>query len=78
VHPASEGQMPPDLSQAAAVINQVELVYLMPGMDNLTPEQALDPAFRMLLPVWRFTGRIASPDGVELIYRAYVGAVLNP
>jgi hypothetical protein len=78
VYPASEGQMPPDLSQAAAVIEQVELVYLIPGIDNLTPEQALDPAYRMLLPAWRFTGRITSPDGVEMIYRAYVGAAVNP
>ncbi len=78
VHPDSEGQMPPDLSQAAAVINQVELVYLVPGSDNLTPEQALDPAYRMLLPAWRFTGYITMPEGVGMIYRAYVGAVINP
>jgi hypothetical protein len=32
----------------------------------------------MLLPAWRFTGRITSPDGVEMIYRAYVGAAVNP
>ena len=78
VHPADEGQMPPDLSQAAAVIDQVELVYLVPGLDNLAPEQVMDPAYRMLLPAWRFTGRITTPQGMEMVYRAYVGAGVNP
>jgi hypothetical protein len=78
VHPADEGQMPPDLSRAQAVIDQVELVYLIPGTNNMTPEQALDPAYRMLLPAWRFTGRITTPEGVEMVYRAYVGAAVNP
>ena len=78
VHVASEGQMPPDLTQAAAVIEQVELVYLIPGLDNLAPEQAMDPAYRMLLPAWRFSGRITTPEGVEMIYRAYVGGAVNP
>jgi hypothetical protein len=78
VHPWDEGQMPPDLSQAAAVIEQVELVYLVPGLDNLAPEQALDPAYRMLLPAWKFTGHVTTPEGVEMVYRAYVGAGVTP
>jgi hypothetical protein len=78
VHVASEGQMPPDLSQATAVIDQVELVYLIPGLDNLAPEQAMDPAYRMLLPAWRFTGRLTTPQGVEMVYLAYVGAGVTP
>ena len=78
VHPADEGSMPPDLSQAEAVIDHVELVYASPGQSNPTPEQALDPAYRMLQPVWLFSGRVTTPQGVELIYRAYVQAVVNP
>ena len=78
VHPASEGQMPPDLSQATAVIDQVELVYLIAGLDNLPPEQALDPAYRMLLPAWRFSGRLTTAEGMEMVYRAYVGAGVTP
>ena len=78
VHPASEGQLPPDLSQASAVVDQVELVYLLSGLDNLQPEQVRDPAYRMLLPAWRFTGRLTTPSGVEFVYRAYVGAAVNP
>ena len=78
VHVASEGQMPPDLSQATAVIDQVELVYLIAGLDNLPPEQALDPAYRMLLPAWRFSGRLTTAEGMEMVYRAYVGAGVTP
>jgi hypothetical protein len=78
VHPADEGQMPPDLSQAQAVIDQIELVYLAPGMSNLPPDIALDPAYRMLVPVWSFSGHITTADGIDLIYRAYVQAVSNP
>ena len=78
VHPASEGQMPPDLSQAQAVIDKVELVYLAQGTSNLPPEMALDPASRMLVPAWCFSGHITNTDGADLIYRAYVQAVTNP
>ena len=78
VHPSDEGQLPPDLSQVSAVIDRVELVYLAPDLNNLSPEQALDPPHRMLLPAWRFSGRMIAADGSELIYLAYVGAVVTP
>jgi hypothetical protein len=78
VHPASEGQMPPDLSQAQAVIDKVELVYLAPGLSNLPPEMALNPASRMLVPAWCFSGHFTDADGADLTYRAYVQAVTNP
>ncbi|HSB65810.1 MAG TPA: hypothetical protein VLD65_04480, partial [Anaerolineales bacterium] len=78
VHPADEGQMPPDLSQAQAVIDKVQLVYLAPGL-NSTPENiALDPAYRMLVPAWNFSGHITNAGGQELIYNAYVQAVPIP
>jgi len=75
---SSEEQMPPDLSQASAVIDRVELVYLAPDLTSIPPEQALDPAYRMLQPAWLFSGRILTSDGTQLIYQAYVGAVVNP
>ena len=78
VHPADEGQMPPDLSQAQAVVDKVELVYLAPGLNNMPPETAFDPASRMLVPAWKFSGHITNADGADLIYRAYVQAVANP
>ncbi len=78
VHPSDEGQMPPDLSQASAVIDRVELVYLAPDLSSLPPEQALDPAYRMLQPAWLFFGRITTPAGADLVYQAYVGAAVNP
>jgi hypothetical protein len=78
VHPSDEGQMPPDLSQAQAVIDKVELVYLAPGLSNIAPDMALDPAYRMLVPAWSFTGHITNADGTDLLYRAYVQAVANP
>jgi len=78
VHPADEGQMPPDLSQAQAVIDKVELVYLAPGLNNVSPDMTLDPAYRMLVPVWSFTGRITNTGGEDMVFRAYVQAVTNP
>ncbi len=56
VHPSDEGQMPPDLSLAEAVIDKVELVYLGPDLSNMPPDFALDPAYRMLVPAWSFSG----------------------
>jgi hypothetical protein len=78
VHPSDEGQLPPDLSQAQAIIDQVQLVYLAPGLSNLPPDLALDPAYRMLVPAWSFSGHITNEGGTELTYRAYVQAVANP
>jgi hypothetical protein len=78
VHPSDEGQLPPDLSQAEAVIDTVELVYLSPALSNLPPDMTLDPSNRMLVPVWRFSGHITSASGADLFYRAYVQAVSNP
>ena len=78
VHPADEGQEPPDLSQAQVVIDQVELRYLTPAFNALEPQLASDPAYRMLVPAWSFSGHITTPNGVELAYRAYVQAVPNP
>ncbi len=78
VHPSNEGQMPPDLSQAGAVIDKVELVYLTPGLSNMPPDIALDPSYRMLVPVWSFSGHITNADGIDLVYRAYVPAAANP
>jgi hypothetical protein len=78
VHPADEGQMPPDLSQAQAVIEKVELVYLAPGLSNLSAEMALDPASRMLVPAWSFSGHITNAGDADLVFRAYVQAVTNP
>ena len=78
VHPSDEGQMPRDLSQAQAVIEKAELLYLAPGLSNVPPAMALDPAFRMLVPAWSFTGNITGTDGTDLIYQAYVQAVSNP
>jgi hypothetical protein len=77
-HPADEGQMPPDLSQAQAIIDKVELVYLAPGLSSLPPEMALDPAYRMLVPAWSFSGHLTTADGSDLIFRAYVQATSNP
>jgi hypothetical protein len=78
VHPADEGQMPPDLNQAQAIIDKVELVYLAPGLNNMPTDMALDPAYRMLVPAWSFTGHITNTGGADLVYRAYVQAVTNP
>jgi hypothetical protein len=78
VHPADEGQMPADLSQAQAVIDKVELVYLAPGLNAMTNDIALDPSYRMLVPAWSFTGRMSGADGQQLLYQAYVQAVSLP
>jgi hypothetical protein len=78
VHPAAEGQMPPDLSQAQAVIDKVELVYLAPGLSYLPDEMAVNPPTRMLVPAWSFSGHITSAGGADLIFRAYAQAVSNP
>jgi hypothetical protein len=78
VHPADEGQMPPDLSLAQAVIDKVELVYLSPGLSNPSSKTLMDPASRILVPAWFFSGYIANAGGVDLLYRAYVQAVPNP
>jgi hypothetical protein len=78
VHPADEAQLPPDLSQAEAVIDKVELVYLLPQLSNLSPDMVLDPSYRMLVPAWCFSGRITNTSGVDLLYKAYVQAVPNP
>ncbi len=45
VHTSDEGQMPPDLSQAQAVIDKVELVYLAPGLSNVSPAYGTRPGF---------------------------------
>ena len=78
VHPADEGQMPPDLSQAQAVIDKMELIYLNPGLSYLPSDMAVDPASRMLVPAWSFSGYITNAGGADLIFRAYVQAVANP
>ncbi len=78
VHPATEGQAPPDLSQAQAVIDKVELVYLEPSYSGFPPDKSLDPAYRMLIPVWRFSGTITQAGGADLTYTAYVQAATNP
>lgn len=78
VHPTDEGQMPPDLSQAQAVIDQVELIYLASGLSNLPPDMILNPAYRMLVPAWSFSGHITTASSADLIYKAYVQAVANP
>jgi hypothetical protein len=77
VHPSDEGQMPPDLSKAQAVIDKVELVYLAPGLSSMPPEIGFDPSYRMLVPVWSFSGHITNADGIDLVYRAYVQAAAN-
>jgi hypothetical protein len=77
-HPSDEGQLPPDLSQAEAVVDKVELVYLAPGFSAMIPGVAMDPAYRMLVPAWCFSGHIDNAGGQELSYRAYVQAVPNP
>jgi hypothetical protein len=78
VHPASENQMPPDLSLAKAVIDKIELVYLVPGLSNLQPDMANDPSYRVLVPVWSFTGYVTNASGADLLYKAYVQAVAAP
>ena len=78
VHLSDEGQLPPDLSQAEAVIDQVELVYLAPNLSVLPAEQALDPAYRMLQPAWLFSGTFYAADGEAMIFRAYVQAISVP
>jgi hypothetical protein len=78
VHPSDEGQMPPDFSMAEAVIDKVELVYLAPNLSNMTSDFTLDPAYRMLVPAWRFNGHITNAGSPDLVYRAYVQAVTNP
>jgi hypothetical protein len=75
VHPADEGQLPPDLSQAQAVIDKVELVYLAPGLSEVEPGMALEPAYRMLIPAWSFSGHITVAGGQDLLVQAYVQAV---
>jgi hypothetical protein len=77
-HPADEGQTPPDLSQAEAVVDKVELVYLAPGLNNMPPDAASDPAYRMLVPAWSFSGHITTASGQDLHYQAYVQAVTGP
>jgi hypothetical protein len=77
-HASDEGQAPPDLSQAQAVIDNVELVYLAPSFSAMTPEIALDPANRMLVPAWSFSGHITNTRGTDFIYQAYVQAVPAP
>jgi hypothetical protein len=52
----------------------VELVYLAPGLNALSPETALDPAYRMLVPAWCFTGHLTNTGGTEMVFRAYVQA----
>jgi hypothetical protein len=69
VHPVDEGQNPPDLSQAEAVVDQVELVYLNPT-NSLPTDLSQDPAYQMLQPVWLFSGHI----GEQLQFRVYVQA----
>jgi hypothetical protein len=76
-HPFDEGQVPPDLSQAQAVIDKVELVYLAPGLNAMPTDIALDSSYRMLVPAWSFTGQITNTSGELLLYRAYVQAVPN-
>jgi len=78
VHPSDEGQMPPDFSLAEAVIDKVELVYLAPNLSNMPFDFALDPSYRMLVPAWRFSGRITNAGGSDFVYSAYVQAVANP
>jgi hypothetical protein len=78
VHPSDEGQMPPNLSMAEAVIDKVELVYIAPNLSNISSDFALDPAYRMLVPAWRFSGHIIDTGGSDLVYIAYVQAVANP
>ncbi len=77
-HPISESQTPPDLSGAQAVIDKVELVYLAPGLNAMTPAVAANPAYLMLVPAWSFSGHISTASGTDLIYQAYVQAVPNP
>jgi len=78
VHPADEGQMPPALTLAQAVIDKVELVYLAPGLSNPSSETVMDPASRMLVPAWSFSGHITNAGDADLIYQAYVQAATNP
>jgi hypothetical protein len=78
VHPSDEGQNPPDLSQAQAVIEQVRLVYLAPTLGSLSLEAASNPAYRMLVPAWEFSGHLTTTGGIDMLYRAYVQAAGNP
>jgi len=56
----------------------VELVYLAPGLSNMPPDMAFDPAYRMLVPAWSFSGHITNAGEADLIFRVYVQAVANP
>ena len=78
VHPSDEGQNPPDLSQSHATIDLVQLVYLVPALNSLSPDVALNPAYRMLVPAWEFSGQLIDANGTQLVYRAYVQAVVIP
>jgi len=78
VHPADEGQLPPDLSLVQAVIDKVELVYLAPDLSYLPPEMRLDPSNRMLLPAWSFSGYLTNAGDTDYMFQAYVQAVSNP
>jgi hypothetical protein len=74
-YPADEGQLPPDLSQAQALVDKVQLVYLAPDLSGATSGLAVDPVSRMLIPTWSFSGHITVTGGQDLLYRAYVQAV---
>jgi hypothetical protein len=78
VHPSDEGQNPPDLSQAQAVIDQVRLVYLAPPLGSQSADTASNPAYRMLVPAWEFSGQLINAGGIDMTYRAYVQAIANP
>jgi hypothetical protein len=77
-HPVSEGQTPPDLSQAEVIVDHIELVYLAPGLRSMPPDVANNPSYRMLVPAWKFSGYIQGVEGQGLRYQAYVQAAFSP
>ncbi|MGB3400420.1 MAG: hypothetical protein WBA34_09685, partial [Candidatus Deferrimicrobiaceae bacterium] len=57
--------------QDPMLVQRVELVYLIPGLEIVAQDPSLDLAWRTAQPVWYFSGSI----GEGLAFDGYVQAV---
>jgi hypothetical protein len=69
VHPAGEGQMPSTAMPREARIDNVELVFL-PPLESQSPNNTQDPAYRILVPTWHFSGMIGTDQVISIYIQA--------
>ena len=72
-HPADEGREPPggpQVTEIEARVEKADLIYFLPPLDSLPPELASEPEYRLVQPLWRFSGHTEENTAFEIYVQA--------